>query len=209
MLTRQATTYLSFITCPPSARPISPEPQTVQMLLHALSTQITYLLHLIPPSANTNLGPTQTLLNLGKTLISSWSTWLNAISAEVNQRAGMFPHSTVENWIFSLDTLAQAPAQQSGTFGWGHPQPVPASQAANALVDSFRGAMAPIRDRFINELGWLIGRRPVNAFGTSMQPSTPTWAESGMAGNAVMSNGSSNNNNNGSNNNNTNEDEEL
>jgi len=146
------------------------------MLLNTLSTQITFLLRLIPPNANTNLGPTQTLLNLGKTLITSWTTWLNAISAEVNQRAGMFPHSTVENWIHNLDTLANTPTHNGG-FAWAHPQPS-APEGANALVDSFKGAMGPIRDRFINELGWLIGRRSANAFGSAMQPaSTPVWGQ--------------------------------
>jgi len=165
------------------------------MLLNALSTHIAYLLRLIPPSANTNLGPTQTLLNLGKTLISSWATWLNTISLEVNQRAGMFPHSTVETWIYNLDTLASS-TQPSGGFGWGYSQPV-AQESSNALVDSFKSAMVPIRDQFISEMGWLVGRRSVNAFGSGMQAvSTPSW---GQAASTLMTTA----------NNNTNEDEEL
>jgi hypothetical protein len=197
----QATTYLSIITSPPNLASTPPDPQSLQTLLNALSTQITYLLHLIPPSANTNLGTTQTLLNLGKTLITSWTTWLDTISTEVNQRAGMFPHSTVETWIQNLDTLANVPTQQSGGFGWGYPQPVIQGESSNALVDSFRGAMAPIRDRFINELGWLVGRRSTNAFGSGMQAiSTSSWGQSTSASASATTTNA---------NNNTNEDEEL
>jgi len=160
----KASTYLSFVTSPPHTS-TPPDPQAIQSLLYALSTQITYILRLIPSSANTSTGPSGALLSLGKTVISSWTTWLSTVSTEVNQRSGMFPNSTVQTWSNNLDTLANAPTQSQASqhapspFGWGsYPQPTAAAETPHPLVDSFRGAMGPIRDRFVTELGWLIGR---------------------------------------------------
>jgi hypothetical protein len=144
----------------------------MQHLLQGISTHVIYLLRLIPPGSDTNTGTTQTLLDLGKRVINAWTNWLNNVSAEVNQQSGMFPHSIVEGWAFNLDTLANIPAYtpSSGGFGWSCPQPT--SEPSNALVDSFRDAMRPLRDRFTNELGWLIGRHPTTPFSNA---SAPSW----------------------------------
>lgn len=153
----QASTYISFFTSP-NASNASIDPQSIQHLLQGISSHIIYLLRLIPPGSDTNLGTTSSLLQLGKRVISAWTKWLDTVSAEVNQRNGMFPHSMVEGWAYNLDHLVDQSStpSQSGAFGWS---PQPTVEMSNVLVNSFRDAMRPLRQRFTTELGWLIGRR--------------------------------------------------
>ena len=139
-----------------------------------------YLVRLIPPSANVDMGTTRKLLDLGKSVITSWISWVSALSAEVNERSGMYPHSTVQNWASNLDSLANAPSSATSTptsapFSPWLSYPQPSAETSNAMVDSFRSAMIPVRDRFMAELGWLIGRRPAHlSFNWSNPASTST-----------------------------------
>lgn len=185
-LTSQASTYLTFFSSSFGAR--SSDPQIAQTLLHALSTQIIYLLRLIPPTSDVNSGTTSVLLELGKRVITSWTSWLQALSIEVNQRSGMYPHSTVEVWASNLDSLANASTTtqpSTPTFGWTMPQQH--SESSHALVDSYRDAMKPIRDRFVNELGWLIGRHPIpSAFNPSNMPNLPAASSWNTSSNMKM-----------------------
>jgi hypothetical protein len=143
----QASTYLSFMTSPFSSR-ASPDHQTIQTLLNAISTHIVGLLSLIPASTNPPASA-QLLLQLGKTIVSQWSTWLDALSTDINQKGGMLPHSIVSPWTESLDILADPPSspvwsQPQSTISWGFSTPTVASNTPHPLVDSFRSAMQPI-----------------------------------------------------------------
>lgn len=166
----QASTYINYLVQPQSSAS-DYDLQAVQTLLFTLSIHIYTLLRLVP--GNTDMGHgtvTHSLLELGKSLVNHWSNWLSKLAAEVNQRGGMFPSSTVEVWANNLDTLASSSRPQS-TFS---PFPSNLFQSANnepehQLVTSFRSALVPLRDRFASELGWLIGRRPAFTNQTSFQ----------------------------------------
>lgn len=104
----------------------------------------------------------------------------------------MFPSSTVQTWSNNLDALANAPGpgqtpqQAASSFGWGsYPQPTAAAETPHPLVDSFRGAMAPIRDRFVTELGWLIGRHAALSSSGFGSTSTSAWNQGAGVAQAV------------------------
>ena len=65
----------------------------------------------------------------------------------------MYPHSIVEGWSYNLECLSDAD-KNINSFTWNQVE-----NTQNDLVNSFKDAMRPIRARFMNELGWLIGRR--------------------------------------------------
>jgi hypothetical protein len=132
------------------------------------------LLRLIPSSAQT--APRGPLLRIGEAILPAWNAWLSNLSDEVNNRGEMYPHSLVSSWADNLDSLANAnaasvpQAASSGwsastwssplTSTWGAPTANP-TQPSHPLVDAFVSAVKPIRDRFLTQLGWLIGRQPV------------------------------------------------
>ncbi|GFZ43656.1 hypothetical protein JCM24511_01376 [Saitozyma sp. JCM 24511] len=163
-----ASTYLSFFSSPSNQLATS----TLHTFLSALTAHILTLLRLMPSSAQT--APRGPLLRLGETILPAWDAWLSNLSDEVNNRGEMYPHSLVSSWADNLDSLANAAsvpqAASSGwsastwssplTSTWGHPTANPA-QPSHPLVDAFVSAVRPIRDRFLTQLGWLIGRQPV------------------------------------------------
>lgn len=151
-------------------------PQTKYTLLHALTTHALFLLHYIPPNTSTESSPTHNLLELAKAVISSWAKWVEALSSEVNARGGMYPHSQVTTWAEGLDGLfatRKAGSTLSGIglgFGtqtaWGQQNLMfgqdvsrKSGEEEHALVVSFKEALAPVRQKFTHELGWVIGRR--------------------------------------------------
>lgn len=128
----QASTYLNFFmptTAPPSRAPS--EPNTIHNLLHTLTTHLFRLLPLVPSSASLVDSTKAALQQYSHAINTAWRRWITDLSAEVNQRGGMYPASRVAAWGDGLDQLSNQ-----------------------------RSEFTEIRDLWVREVGWLIGRRP-------------------------------------------------
>lgn len=64
-----------------------------------------------------------------------WNAWIDRLDVEVNQNGGMFSGEAVKEWERSLDELVKE-------------GPVPGQT----------GNMQPIRDKWIEKVGWMVGR---------------------------------------------------
>lgn len=158
--TKTASTYLKFFSQPSSTQePV--EPNTLYHLLHALTAHALQILPIVPDGPPTSARPFLELANL---VLTTWGTWLTRISDEVNNRGGMYPQSMAQSWADGLDQLARELPQPTQaavpTVSWAMPISMspPSSERVNPLVPGFRHALQPIRDRFMNELGWLAAR---------------------------------------------------
>ncbi|OCF33935.1 hypothetical protein I316_04280 [Kwoniella heveanensis BCC8398] len=185
MFCRTASTYIRYFTSPPTKPSNSSQSvdfQSLFVFFHPLTNQLYHLLRLVPSSSTSN-----GVLDLAKLILSSWTTWVDTLSREVNGSGGMYPHSLVTQWADSLDQLtsgttsgafsSSATPTQTPTFGWLTPQQSPAAHhwssssfsgsvaaagstsSPSAFEQSFQQALKPVRDRFNTEVGWLIGRR--------------------------------------------------
>lgn len=158
--TKTASTYLKFFSQPSSTQEAA-EPNTLYHLLHALTAYALQIMPIVPDGPPASARPFLELANL---VLTTWGTWLDRISDEVNNRGGMFPQSMAQSWADGLDHLASEPPQTTdaaaSTVSWAMPMsmPPPPSARVNPLVPGFRHALQPIRDRFMNELGWLAAR---------------------------------------------------
>jgi hypothetical protein len=158
--TKAASTYIKFFTAP---RDSAPEPNTIFNLLHALTTHALQILALVPADTPPNARP---FLDLANLVLSNWTLWVNALAEEVNSSGGMFAAGMVSTWADGLDSVTRTPptpstpTHASALSSWASPISMPAHPATeNPLVDGFRQALRPIRDRFFNELGWLVTSR--------------------------------------------------
>jgi len=158
--TKTASTYIKFFAAP---RDSSPEPNTIFHLLHALTAHALQILALVPADTPPNARP---FLDLANMILTNWNAWVGGLSEEVNTRGGMFAAGMVSTWADGLDTVSRAPSTNSTPSSsgstlasWASPMSMSSRAATNPLVDGFREALAPIRERFFNELGWLIASR--------------------------------------------------
>ncbi len=164
---KQASTYLNFFTATPM-RPQPPDRHTIYSLLNHLTLHFYSILYAAPNSSDT-LAASQPLLDLANRLLAAWNTWLTGLSSDVNHHGEMYPQPTVFAWANGLDGILH-PNQPKDvpTSVWsarsaspwnlvGQPA-VPLVEQDHPLVSSFQAAIRPIRDRFVSELGWLIGR---------------------------------------------------
>ena len=112
-----------------------------------------FLLSYVPPNSQTGSGPIKTLLDLAKTVLDRWNTWLVNLAHEFNQEGSMWPRPIVEQWFDGLDAVSNE----------GHAMWFALSSNANdtELVAQFRQAFAPFRTRFYQEIGWVLGRKLV------------------------------------------------
>ncbi|WVQ97557.1 hypothetical protein IAU59_004671 [Kwoniella sp. CBS 9459] len=175
---RTASTYIRYFTKPSPNQSL--DLQSLFVFFYPLTNQLYYLLRLIPSSSTSN-----TVLDLAKLILSSWTTWVDSLSREVNGSGGMYPHSVVTQWADALDQLtsgnsanhsALSPApNHTSTFGWSTAQQPASSMqhwssssfssvatptsAPSSFEQSFHQALKPVKDRFNTEVGWLIGRR--------------------------------------------------
>ncbi|WVQ82655.1 hypothetical protein IAT38_004787 [Cryptococcus sp. DSM 104549] len=176
---RTATTYIRYITSP-TQKSVITDLSSLFSFLQPLTQHLLLILALIPssspstPSQGTPASPTPattSVLDLAKLILSTWTEWVTSLSTDVNQKGGMHPHSIVSHWAETLDQLA-APApppavnsvfsQPASTHwsssSWGNPAQGQA-QGEAALVVSFREAVGNVRDQFVGQVGWLIGRQ--------------------------------------------------
>lgn len=84
----------------------------------------------------------------------------------------MYPHSIVSVWADGLDNLSEGNLASTlgasnlswsgGGSAWGNVVRSAADPRATdqVLVTSFRSAVSQIRNHFVSELGWLVGRHP-------------------------------------------------
>lgn len=157
--TKTATTYIKFFTAP---RDSTPEPNTIFHLLHALTSHTLQILALVPDDTPPNARP---FLDLANLILTSWTSWVSALSEEVNSRGGMYAAGMVSTWADGLDSLARAPTAPSPSTpvstlaSWASPVSLPARAIDSPLVNGFRQALQPIHERFVNELGWLVANR--------------------------------------------------
>ncbi|KAG8691927.1 hypothetical protein FRC11_004856 [Ceratobasidium sp. 423] len=131
--TSTATSYLSYFSLVPS--PQAPTPKVTRSSLHdsfAYLCALTVHIMRAPPLARALLLESPVLF---PRLIQEWSAWVDCLDVEVNQNAGMFSAEAVREWERSLDELTK-----------GGPS---AGQIGN---------MQPIRDRWIEKVGWMVGR---------------------------------------------------
>lgn len=156
--TKTASTYIKFFTAAAQNGQSSPEPNTLFHLLHALTAHVLQILALVPADTPSDARP---FLDLANLVLSNWTAWINALSDEVNNRGGMYPSGTVSTWVDGIEAISRTPeapgqsaAPVSSLLSWGGPTTQP--QVTSELVTGFRQALQPIRDRFVNELGWLV-----------------------------------------------------
>ncbi|OCF73938.1 hypothetical protein I204_05786 [Kwoniella mangroviensis CBS 8886] len=155
---RTASTYIRYFT----SNAKSPlEAESIFAFLHPLTTYLRTLLSVVP----VNAPPNNPILDLAKLVLTIWDLWLKSLSAEVNQRGGMYPHSVVANWAETMDRLVSKNItnawDSSPMSHWSLPTSRPASQNSTPFDESFRQALEPLRNRFLTEVGWMIGRRAV------------------------------------------------
>ncbi len=207
----QASTYLHYFTTSTST---DHNRINIQPLLFAITSAIYKILSLVPTSTNNPNALTSTestninhpasakpVLDLANVSLSKWGQWIETLSREVNQLGGMYPHSSVTTWIEGLDELANpsttistnnnnmASLNNSETISrWrttSHSHVQDTTQN-HPLVMFFREAFGPVRDKFLSELGWLVGRQPSHLtptldFGESTQ-SNLGWSPSPQGG---------------------------
>ncbi|KAG9101070.1 hypothetical protein FRC07_010359 [Ceratobasidium sp. 392] len=128
-----ATSYLSYFSLLPS--PQNPNPQYSRASLHdsfAYLCALTAHIMRAPPLARILLLENTVLF---PKISPEWDMWVNRLDIEVNQNGGMFSGEAVKEWERSLDELTKegpAPGQT--------------------------GNMQPIRDKWIEKVGWMVGR---------------------------------------------------
>lgn len=128
-----ATSYLSCFTL--LASPQNPNPQYSRQSLHDsftyLCTLTAHIMH-APPLARALLLENTVLV---PKIMTEWNAWVDRLDVEVNQKGGMFSGEVVREWERSLDELAK-------------------DSPANGQT----GSMKPIRDKWIQNVGWVVGR---------------------------------------------------
>lgn len=158
---KSASTYLKFFTSPSLEQSSGEgsEPNTIFHLLHALTVHVLQLLALVP-TPNSPPPAARPLLDLANAILTAWNQWVGGLSDEVNNRGGMYPHGMVSSWADGLADLARpSPQQQSNNdahVSWTMSISAPVQREESSLVVGFREALAPVRDGFINNLGWMV-----------------------------------------------------
>ncbi|OXG75456.1 hypothetical protein C349_06035 [Cryptococcus neoformans var. grubii Br795] len=148
---------------------------TLFLFLESHTRHLLTILSYIPSSPHldgSSPPPASLVLDLAKLSLTIWSSWVSDLSSDVNDRGGMYPHSAVAHWNDTLEQLvsgipsapsvpsaSNAPAaashwSSSTLLTAGTPPP------SKLLVSSFQEAFTPIRDQFVSQVGWLIGRQP-------------------------------------------------
>ncbi|CAE6416747.1 unnamed protein product [Rhizoctonia solani] len=131
--TSTATSYLSYFGLLPS-----PQAQSPKFTRSSLHDSFAYLcaltVHIMraPPLARALLLENSVLF---PKLIHEWSAWIDCLDVEVNQNGGMFSAEAVREWERSLDELTK--------------EGPPIGQIGN---------MQPVRDKWIEKVGWMVGR---------------------------------------------------
>lgn len=137
-----ATSYLSYFSLLPSPR--NPSPKFSRSTLHdsfAYLCALTVHIMRAPPLARVLLLENAVLI---PKIMAEWNTWVDGLDAEVNQNGGMFSAEAVREWERSLDELTK--------------EGPPGGQVGN---------MQPIRDKWIEKVGWMVGRTVPRDFGIS------------------------------------------
>ncbi|KAG9087460.1 hypothetical protein FS749_002899 [Ceratobasidium sp. UAMH 11750] len=128
-----ATSYLSYFSLLPSAQ--NPNPQYSRSSLHdsfAYLCALTAHIMRAPPLARVLLLENTVLF---PKILAEWNMWVDRLDIEVNQNGGMFSGEAVKEWERTLDELTK--------------EGPPPGQ---------RGNMQPIRDKWIEKVGWMVGR---------------------------------------------------
>ena len=110
---------------------------TLHTLLYSITRHILALLRIAPPSID-NSEATSSVSALANLVIAKWAQWVDALIASVGQ-AEMYPQSTVAAWAANLDAIVQGGEE-------GH-------------AAAFARELAPAKDRFEAEVGWMMGPR--------------------------------------------------
>jgi hypothetical protein len=174
--TTVALTYLPYFT-PQTTKPPSPpiHPSTsFRYLSHVTTLIITRIIPLIPTSAHPSptLAPLDTLLHA---LQDAWDTWLANISQHVNADAGMYPASTAENWITTLESLASQAERlttrrkpSTGTTDTTLTSAVGKPPSPPTAVDNLAHGLRQLAREWVRQVGWLIGRNGDEGMGDRM-----------------------------------------
>jgi hypothetical protein len=71
-------------------------------------------------------------------LVEEWLAWVAKVDAYVNKEGGMFGKEVVKGWERTLDEFAAAKVL--------------------TINGEFEAGMRTIRDRWVSQVGWLVGR---------------------------------------------------
>lgn len=147
---------------------------TLFLFLESHTRHLLTILSYIPSSSQldgSSPPPASLVLDLAKLSLTIWTSWVSDLSSDVNDRGGMYPHSAVAHWNDTLEQLVggipspsiPSASNAPGTGShWSSSTPLTAGNPSPAklLVSSFQEAFIPIRDQFVSQVGWLIGRQP-------------------------------------------------
>ncbi|ADV21044.1 hypothetical protein I315_02178 [Cryptococcus gattii Ru294] len=149
---------------------------TLFLFLESHTRHLLTILSYIPSSSQldgSTSPPASLVLDLAKLSLTIWSSWVSDLSSDVNDKGGMYPHSVVTHWNDTLEQLVVGPPSLSSSVlppsnasargsHWLSSTPLTAgaNQPAKLLVSSFQEAFTPIRDQFVSQVGWLVGRQP-------------------------------------------------
>lgn len=149
---------------------------TLFLFLESHTRHLLTILSYIPSSSQLDGStppPASLVLDLAKLSLTIWSSWVSDLSSDVNDKGGMYPHSVVTHWNDTLEQLVVGPPSLSSSVlppsnasargsHWLSSTPLTAgaNQPAKLLVSSFQEAFTPIRDQFVSQVGWLVGRQP-------------------------------------------------
>ncbi|CAE7199112.1 unnamed protein product [Rhizoctonia solani] len=156
--TSTATSYLSYFSLVPS--PQAPAPKFTRSSLHdsfAYLCALTVHVMRAPPLARALLLENPVLF---PRLNQEWNAWIDCLDVEVNKNAGMFSAEAVREWERSLDELTK----EGPSVG----------QVGN---------MQPVRDKWIEKVGWMVGRtvpRGTSHHSTAQTPSTHPEPDLGL-----------------------------
>ncbi|WWC86381.1 uncharacterized protein L201_001257 [Kwoniella dendrophila CBS 6074] len=151
---RTASTYIRYFT-------LTTQPPLGTESIFTFLQPLTFYLQALLQNVPANAPATNAVLELAKLVLSIWTRWLDFLAVEVNQRGGMYPHSAVTHWAEVLDRLVakdQPFSNSAQHWSLSSSQPT-VSENSVAFDESFRQALLPVRDRFVKEMGWMIGHR--------------------------------------------------
>lgn len=91
-------------------------------------------------------------------LVAEWSAWVTQIDRDVNHFGKMHRDEVVKGWERGLDELVEVEEQMLRSLQQ-HQQSNNASNGEGSSIGNVSIGMRGIRDRWVQQVGWMIGRR--------------------------------------------------
>lgn len=126
---------------------VAPHASVSFQYLHFVTDLLLAQLLPLLPKTSPVLAPITTLLDA---VIAGWLEWINALSEHVNKAAGMYPASMVEGWYKVLEQISSTHITKETGL----------SQSPDDLMRRLVEKVGQVKDRWVQEVGWLIGMHP-------------------------------------------------